>query len=729
MVYTRCAVVLRALAGEGRIRIPEPTRRGGGNRPAGIDIEVPPPVDVPAQAGLAGNLCVVPAESREHRRMLGAMLAREHPEGAVRHVGPQLRYLIGSDRGWLGGFVFASSALSLAARDRWIGWDAATREARLHLVVGLSRFLVRPGIACRNLASRTLGLCLRRLPADFLRVCGLSPALAETFVSPGLFGTSLRAANWIYVGETAGRGRRSAAGGSVPPKSIYMMPLAPDWRRSLGGSEPDFPLPLPPGAALDPGDGLDGEGWAGREFGAAPLGDRRLTRRLVRCVELQAKSPSKTFFSAATGDQAAVTGYYGLFERPDDSKATPEAILATHRARTEQRMRRQETVLCIQDGTDLNFATHPLCEGLDRIGRNKNSEGTLGLHLHSTLVVSGDGIPLGVPRIEFSSPEDEGPKSGRWLRGWRDAGTLKAGRARVISVMDREGDIFELFAARRDGDGPDLLVRAQHNRGLGRGAGKLFQMLRDSPERARIDIPVERLSARNSARGQSASPGRAGRVASAALRWMEVDLPVPEKRRGEFGTRPCRMQVVHAFEDCPPEDTSPLEWTLLTTLPVATTAQAQEVLRWYRLRWRIEDWHRILKSGCKTEEVAFRAATRLKRVAAINAVIAWRLATLTHLGRQTPGLDAGVLFSKAELAVLADFAAIRRARRPETLGDAMTLVAMLGGYLNRRNDPPPGHQIQWDEQIRLAQRAQLVEDMQALGWDSGVLKLVCPDKI
>ncbi len=550
----------------------------GGNRPAGIDIEVPPPVDVPAQAGLAGNLCVIPAESREHRRMLGAMLAREHPEGAVRHVGPQLRYLIGSDHGWLGGFVFASSALSLAARrplDRMGRGDArgeTSPRGRAFAVPGpAGDCLSQPGVA-------NPGPVPAAVAGGFL--AGLRPFAGA--------GRDLRLARLVRD-QPAGRELDLCRRDRGPGTALG--------RRWLGAAEID--LHDAPCTGLAPESRRVGEGWAGREFGAAPLGDRRLTRRLVRCVELQAKSPSKTFFSAATGDQAAVTGYYGLFERPDDSKATPEAILATHRARTEQRMRRQETVLCIQDGTDLNFATHPLCEGLDRIGRNKNSEGTLGLHLHSTLVVSGDGIPLGVPRIEFSSPEDEGPKSGRWLRGWRDAGTLKAGRARVISVMDREGDIFELFAARRDGDGPDLLVRAQHNRGLGRGAGKLFQMLRDSPERARIDIPVERLSARNSARGQSASPGRAGRVASAALRWMEVDLPVPEKRRGEFGTRPCRMQVVHAFEDCPPEGTSPLEWTLLTTLPVATTAQAQEVLRWYRLRWRIEDWRRILKSGCR----------------------------------------------------------------------------------------------------------------------------------
>ena len=155
--------------------------------------------------------------------------------------------------------------------------------------------------------------------------------------------------------------------------------------------------------------------------------------------------------------------------------------------------------------------------------------------------------------------------------------------------MDREGDIFELLAARRDEGGIELLVRAQHDRSLVDG-GNLFKLLRGSPERARMEIPLERLSARNSARGQSASPGRAKRVASAALRWTELDLPVPEKRRGEFGACPCRMRVVHVLEDRPPEGAEPLEWTLLTTLPVGTEAEAREVLRWYRLRWRIDNF-------------------------------------------------------------------------------------------------------------------------------------------
>ena len=118
--------------------------------------------------------------------------------------GCQLRYLVGSAHGWLGAAGVAASALQLAARDRWIGWDATQRRAQLHRVVGLSRFLIRPGVQCRNLASHVLGRVLRRLPADFEARYGYAPYLVETFVDAAHSGASVRAANWRVAGRDGG---------------------------------------------------------------------------------------------------------------------------------------------------------------------------------------------------------------------------------------------------------------------------------------------------------------------------------------------------------------------------------------------------------------------------------------------------------------------------------------------------------------------------------------------
>ena len=180
---------------------------------------VPAPADVPARADLVQGLALVAVTDDDQRRVWNELLQREHPRGAARHVGAQLRYLLVSDHGVLGALGFAASALTLAARDAFIGWDADRRSRQLHRVIALSRFLIRPCVDCRNLASKALGLCLRRLPDDFQRRYGYRPLLVETFVEKDRHaGTSLAAANWLRVGETAGRGRFAASGTRVPVK-------------------------------------------------------------------------------------------------------------------------------------------------------------------------------------------------------------------------------------------------------------------------------------------------------------------------------------------------------------------------------------------------------------------------------------------------------------------------------------------------------------------------------
>ncbi len=139
---------------------------------------------------------------------------------------------------------------------------------------------------------------------------------------------------------------------------------------------------------------------------------------------------------------------------------------------------------------------------------------------------------------------------------------------------------------------------------------------------------------------------------------------------------------------------------------------AEQCLRWYCLRWRIEDWHRVLKSGCRVEDAAHHTAERLKRALAINLVIAWRIMLMTLMGRETPELDAEILFSDIELRVLRAYSKKNGLKKPESLGEAIKIVARMGGYLGRNNDPPPGHQIIWRGYIELQSlcRGYLLKD-------------------
>ena len=175
-----CMKALRRLEADRRIELPAPRHARRRCRPRRLGRPVPQPAGVPERVDLVQALAVVEVTGDDQRRLWNELVASEHPRGAAHHVGAQLRYLLVSEHGVLGALGFAASALALAARDAFIGWDAALRSRQLHRVLALSRFLIRPSVRCQNLASKALGLCLSRLPDDFQRRYGYCPLLLDT---------------------------------------------------------------------------------------------------------------------------------------------------------------------------------------------------------------------------------------------------------------------------------------------------------------------------------------------------------------------------------------------------------------------------------------------------------------------------------------------------------------------------------------------------------------------
>jgi hypothetical protein len=403
------------------------------------------------------------------------------------------------------------------------------------------------------------------------------------------------------------------------------------------------------------------------EFGGAQLGDERLSKRLVESARIQAEKPTEAFSGAARGNWPLVKGYYRMIDQPDDSAITLDAILAPHRERTVQRMMAEQTVLCIQDGTDLNFNSLACCEGLGVIGTNQTGAQSRGLHLHSTLVITSEGVPLGLLGAKCEAPQGreeeneeqekassskkpiEEKKNFCWIESLRDSNALAAELSSTpqVCVMDREADFYELFCERRHRQ-VQLLVRAKHDR-LTNGDYRLFETVRRTEARATLSMVIPRQSARPKLSKKKARSHRAKRTAKVALRYQEVELPPPAEHKGKA---PVKLWLVHIREQSPPAGETALEWFLFTTVAVTSNQIAEQCIRWYRLRWRIEDWHRVLKSGCGTEKLAYRTAERLKRGIAINMVIAWRIMLMTLLGRECPELPADVLFSDIEIEVL-----------------------------------------------------------------------------
>lgn len=240
-------------------------------------------------------------------------------------------------RGWLGALAFSAGARRLAARDAWLGWSDAERETHLERVVANSRFLIRPEVRVPHLASHVLAKAAKRLQADWQAQYGYAPWLIETFVQAPHRGICYRAANWIEVGHTSGRGRndRDHRHG-VERKKIFVKLLAPE----------QFPRHAQHASA--PTD------WAEQEFGSVPL-DPRLVRR--------AASIARDFFARPTANipQACDTwarakAAYRFFAH---RKTTMQTLLAGHLQTSLDRCRQHPLVLAVCDSTALNYTAHP----------------------------------------------------------------------------------------------------------------------------------------------------------------------------------------------------------------------------------------------------------------------------------------------------------------------------------------------------------------------------------
>jgi hypothetical protein len=233
-----CLKALRKLERAGHFKLPVPLRKPHGPlKPRRLDKPVAVPQQIPSDAGDIIDLHLVIVETKEQMRTWNELMIQDHPRGAGPLVGRQLRYLVESEHGWLGGISFSSSALHLEDRDKWIGWDWNNRQDNLHHVVNMSRFLIRSCISCKNLASRVLGMCIKQFSDDFEERYNYRPLLLESFVDTTHYrGTCCyKAANWQWIGTTKGRGRQDLLNKQEETvKDIYVYPLDQDFRTKLG---------------------------------------------------------------------------------------------------------------------------------------------------------------------------------------------------------------------------------------------------------------------------------------------------------------------------------------------------------------------------------------------------------------------------------------------------------------------------------------------------------------
>ncbi|MFM8442842.1 MAG: IS4 family transposase [Methylococcus sp.] len=430
------------------------------------------------------------------------------------------------------------------------------------------------------------------------------------------------------------------------------------------------------------------------EFSGAALGDLRLTKRLIRLVDDLSAEPMNSL-PLACGGWAETKAAYRLL---DNDAMDWRAILAAHGGPTAARMGREARVLCIQDTTELDFTSQPGIAGLGRLSYERQH----GMYLHPTLAVSESGVALGVldAWMWVRKPQGEADikESRRWTEGYERIAELaeRLPDTRLVYVADRESDLRELLdRAAALGHPADYLVRAKHDRALAEG-GKL----RAEVERQAVLGEV--------AFALPAGPKRAARTVVQTVRAARVTLA---RWAGE--TR--EVTVILAREEAPPAGEKPVEWLLLTNEPIATLDEAVLRIGWYRRRWLVEIFFRVVKSGCRVESLQLATAERLERALVIYLVIAWRILYLMTLGRDCPERPCDVAFSAEEWR-----AAWLIAKRqpppdaPPTLGAMIRLVAGFGGFLGRQGDGHPGPKALWEGLMKLMAYVETLQTVHAV---------------
>ncbi len=582
------------------------------------------------------------------------LIIAQHPCGNAPLVGTQLRYLIGSAHGWLGALGFGPAAFTLASRDQWIGWSTAARLGHLREVVGLSRLLIRNEVRCTNLVSKVLSLVLARLAKDWQARYGVRPLLVETFVDRSVFtGLSLSAANWLRVGSSTGRGRLGPKQAVRSLKDVWVFALEKRARQKLQSQVPPplRPQPLVPTLAQD--------NWCAYELRRLRLGDRRLEKRAVSVLQSRWQQPQASFYGSFASWSAA-KGAYALIEHPS-ADISLGSLLASHVEATQERMAAESLVLLPQDTTGLNYTGLKRTSGLGPLGDEKGQ----GLWLHSLLAFRPDGLPLGLVDAQcWARPKPAAVERGRnaksidekesfrWLAALQRAGAAarRMPQTQLVVITDREGDLYELHDAVQIGPANlHLLVRAQHDRKLDCHQ-KLWSFMESQPVGQKRELPLPRR------RGQ---PARTARV---EVRWAAVTIESPAVGCKK-GWPPLTLWALWVHEPDPPQGVEPVDWMLLTDLPIRTGADAWEKVQWYCRRWGIEEWHRALKNGCGVEQREFKTSEHLQRVLAFDLIVAWRVLACVKLGRALPQLPATVLYSPEELDVLQ--AAVKKSPVPK----------------------------------------------------------------
>lgn len=453
------------------------------------------------------------------------------------------------------------------------------------------------------------------------------------------------------------------------------------------------------------------EPWWESELAGCTFADARLGQRLHTLIE-QLGGAIGASLPMACQDWANTKAAYRFFS---NDRVSEGDILAGHFCSTRDRVAATKgPILVLQDTTDFTYQrehpeavgiTYSVNSGKDKAGRLRTHT-VCGFHMHSSLAVTTEGLPLGLSAVKFWSRQKfKGPaalkrkvnptrvpieqkESFRWLENMRQSTELLGEPERCVHIGDRESDIYELFCVAQE-LGTHFLVRTCVDRLAGDGEHTIADKMQETRVKG-----VHRVVVGGSKSRQE--------TALVELRYRRIRVLPPVGKQRRYPA--LDLTVIHAKERTIPADRPAIEWKLITDLPVTTRAAAIEKLSWYAQRWKIEVFHKILKSGCRAEEARLRTAERLVRLIAVFCILSWRVFWMTMMNRAAPDADARLALTDVEIALLDRLVPDKKqsSSNKVTLASYLTRIARLGGYLARTSDPPPGNIVMWRGISRLA---------------------------
>lgn len=436
--------------------------------------------------------------------------------------------------------------------------------------------------------------------------------------------------------------------------------------------------------------------WVAEELKDIDIGDKRLNNRLKHLLSTASKQPQMSI-NKMFHTRKEIQACYRFFSNDlvDETK-----IIAPHIEKTIERIQEHSVILTLSDTTSFNFTTRKTLKDSGYISSN-NAQ---GFFFHSTLAITPERLHLGIVAQKFWAREKEKPatrvhrenkqlsekESYRWLESYVQSCKLaqKCKNTKVVYISDREGDIFEIYAEYESQEKfkAEYVIRSNHNRTVyndSKSTKLLNSQLEESKILGEIEFEIEK---------RESSERRIVRQTVQA-----EQVTIKSRYGADIPNQKAKLNAVYLKEVNPPDGESPINWCLLTSLPITTVEEIKTVVKYYLCRWEIELFFKTIKSGCKVEEKSLRSAERLYPLFALLSIVAWRVNFLIQASRMAPEVSCEKFFERAEWKA-GYIAATRKKDPPESppkMKEMMEYIAKLGGHLGRKNDARPGLKSIW----------------------------------